>query len=138
MRRQFAGEGFRRRCRPSVEGLETRDLLSHVIPQAAHRIAAGLPNPAVIQQAVQLLYGPNSQTPMTPTPSRGAPAAIRCALDRSIHVGPPRFSDRASTIHAYGVSGGSNQFLKGKFNLELFPPADPSATATPGDPYANH
>ena len=28
-----------------------------------------LPNPAVIQQTVQLLYGPNSQTPMTPTPT---------------------------------------------------------------------
>ena len=30
MRRPFAGEGFKGRCRPGVEGLETRDLLSHV------------------------------------------------------------------------------------------------------------
>ena len=52
-------------------------------------------------------------------------------------MGPPRFSDRASTIHAFAVSGGSNQFLKGKFNMVLFPPANPSATPTPGDPYAN-
>ena len=40
-------------------------------------------------------------------------------------IGPPRFSDRASTIHLYGVAGGSNQFLKGKFQIALFPPADP-------------
>ena len=52
-------------------------------------------------------------------------------------MGAPLFSDRASTIHAYAVSGGSNQFLKGKLNLVLFPPADPSATPTPGNPYAN-
>ena len=52
-------------------------------------------------------------------------------------MGEPLFSDRASTIHAYAVSGGSNQFLKGKLNLVLYTPADPSATPTPGDPYAN-
>lgn len=52
-------------------------------------------------------------------------------------IGPPRFSDRASTIHLYGVAGGSNQFLKGKFQIAIFPPANPSATATPGNPYAN-
>jgi hypothetical protein len=69
MRRQFPGTGSSGRCRPSVEGLETRDLLSHVIPKAAKGVAAARPEPAVIQQAVQLLYGPNSQTPMTPTPS---------------------------------------------------------------------
>ena len=47
------------------------------------------------------------------------------------------FADRATTIHAYAVSGGSNQFLKGKLNLVLFTPADPAATPTPGNPYAN-
>lgn len=137
MRRQFPGEGSKGRCRPGVEGLETRDLLSHVIPKSAHRATAGLPNPAVIQQAVQLLYGPNSQTPMTPTPAEVHRQTFVARWIGQYTVGPPRFSDRASTIHAFGVSGGSNQFLKGKFQITLFPPADPDATPTPGDPYAN-
>jgi hypothetical protein len=137
MRRQFAGDCLSGRCRPCVEGLESRDLLSHVVPQAAHQSASRLPNPAVIQQAVQLLYGPNSQTPMTPTPAAVRRQIFVARWIGQYTVGPPRFSDRASTIHAYGVSGGSNEFLKGKFNLTLFPPADPGATPTPGDPYAN-
>jgi len=132
MRRQFPGEARSRRCHPGVEGLETRDLLSHVIPKAAR-----LPNPAVIQQTVQLLYGPNSQTPITPTPSEVRRQVFVARWIGQYTVGPPKFSDRASTIHAYGVSGGSNQFLKGKFNLTLSPPSDPNATPTPGDPYAN-
>jgi hypothetical protein len=137
MRRPISGEGHWRRCRPSVEGLETRDLLSQIIPKAAHRVASSLPNPAVIQQTIGLLYGPNSQTPMTPTPREVRRQEFAARWIGQYTVGPPRFSDRASTIHAYGVSGGSNQFLKGKLNLTLFPPSDPNATPTPGDPYAN-
>ena len=137
MRRPISREGLWRRCRPSVEGLETRDLLSQIIPQSAHRFTSGLPNPAVIQQTIGLLYGPNSQTPMTPTPSEVRRQVFVARWIGQYTVGQPRFSDRASTIHAYGVSGGSNQFLKGKLNLTLFPPSDPNATPTPGDPYAN-
>ena len=99
-----------------------------------HRVCRTPPSSS---RRLQLLYGPNSQTPMTPTATRSAPAGVRGTLDRSVHHRTTRFSDRASTIHAYGVSGGSNQFLKGKFNITLFPPADPDATPTPGDPYAN-
>ncbi len=137
MRRQFRGEGLRPRCRPRVEGLETRELLSHVVPAAAHRATSSLPNPAVIEQAVQLLYGPNSQTPMTPSPTEVHRQVFTARWIGQYTVGPPRFSDRADTIHAYGVSGGSNQFLKGKFQISLFPPANPNATPTPGNPYAN-
>jgi hypothetical protein len=137
MRRQFRGEGRMRRCRPLVEGLETRDLLSHVIPKAAHGSASRLPDPAVIQQVVALLYGPNSQTPMTPTASEVHRQEFAARWIGQYTIGPPGFSDRASTIHAFGVSGGSNQFLKGKFNITLSPPANPDATPTPGDPYAN-
>jgi hypothetical protein len=137
MRRQFCGEGARRRCRFGVEGLETRDLLSHIIPKAAHRAAKGLPSPAVIQQAVELLYGPGSQTPMTPAATEIRRQIFVARWVGKYTIGPPRFSDRASTIHAYGVSGGSNQFLKGKFDLTLFPPANPLASPTPGNPYAN-
>jgi hypothetical protein len=52
-------------------------------------------------------------------------------------VGPPTFSDRSSEIYFHAVSGGSNAFLKGKFQMVLYPPANPDATPTPGDPYAN-
>jgi hypothetical protein len=96
-----------------------------------------LPSPAVIQQVVQLLYGPNSPTPMTPSPSTVRRQIFVARWEGQYAVGPPRFSDRASTIHIYGVSGGSNQFLKGKFQIAIFSPSDPHATPTPGDPYAN-
>lgn len=132
-----SGECLRRRCRPGFEALESRDLLSHVATTTAHTGATGFPSANVIQQVVQLLYGPNSQTPMTPTPTEIRRQEFAARWIGQYTVGPPRFSDRASTIHAFGVSGGSNQFLKGKFNLTLFPPSDPNATPTPGNPYAN-
>ena len=74
---------------------------------------------------------------MTPSPRELKQPALHRRLGGPVHGGRPLFSDRASTIHAYAVSGGSNQFLKGKLNMVLYPPADPSATPTPGDPYAN-
>jgi hypothetical protein len=164
MRPHDPHDRFPRRRRPIVEGLEARDLPSHIAlstVQAPARPAgsgsqsqvagdkihdgtaasrgrqASLPNPAVIQQAVNLLYGPNSPTPMTPTPQEIHRETFVAHWTGKYTVGPPRFSDRASTIHFYAVSGGSNQFDKGKFQMVLFPPADPNATPNPGDPYAN-
>jgi hypothetical protein len=54
------------------------------------------------------------------------------------YVGPPRFSNQASTIHIYskGNSTASNQFLKGRTQIVLFPPADPTAQPTTNDPVA--
>ncbi len=156
----------RRRC-PVLESLETRELLSAVAPAATARsdsravasraaalalferahvdspnglLGAGSPgpflNPAVIAQAVAELY-PAGSPPGTPT-QRGINRQIFTARWIGKYtIGPPRFTDRASTIHLYGVDGGSNQFLIGKFQIALFPPADPSATPTPGNPYAN-
>ena len=129
---RLSGECLRRRCRPGFEGLESRELLSHIAAVAAQPGATQFPNANVIQQVVQLLYGPNSQAPMTPTPTEIRRQEFVARWSGQYTVGAPRFSDRASTIHAYGVSGGSNQFLKGKFNLTLFPPSDPNATPTPG------
>jgi hypothetical protein len=94
-------------------------------------------NPKVIQQFANLLYGPNSATPKTPSPSEIKRQIFTARWVGQYTIGPPRFSDRASTIHAWSKSGGSNQFLKGKLNLVLFPPADLGATPTPGNPYAN-
>jgi hypothetical protein len=99
--------------------------------------AAPFPNPKVLQHFADLLYGPTSATPMTPTPREINRQTFTGRWIGQYTVGPPRFSDRASTIHAWSKTGGSNQFLKGKLDLALFPPADPGATPTPGNPYAN-
>jgi hypothetical protein len=143
-----------RRSRPEVEGLEVRDLLStlplpltsgHVAPRPSLPTAAALtgqaskafPNPAVIANSINLLYGPNSATPQTPTPAEVKRQTFTAKWTGTYTVGPPRFSDRASTIHFYSKDGGANQFLKGKLQLVLFPPADPNATPNPGNPFAN-
>ena len=126
-----------RRSLPIVEGLETRELMSTTSPSPGVGHAADLVNSPLIQKFANLLYGPNSATPMMPSSRELKRQLFAATWIGQYTVGPPRFADRASTIHAYAVSGGSNQFLKGKLNLVLFPPADPSATPTPGNPYAN-
>jgi hypothetical protein len=128
-----------RRRVPLVDGLETRELMSasSIAGAAAHTSAAQLIDSPLIQKFANLLYGPNSPTPMTPGPQTLRRQLFTAAWVGKYTVGPALFSDRASTIHAYAVTGGSNQFLKGKLNLALYPPADPSATPTPGNPYAN-
>jgi hypothetical protein len=126
-----------RRNQPTLEGLERRELLSTAHAQAQVQSAPDLVNSPLIQQFANLLYGPNSPNPMMPTQRELKQQIFTAAWVGQYTVGPPGFSDRSSTIHAYAVSGGSNQFLKGKFNMVLYTPADPSATPTPGDPYAN-
>ena len=93
-------------------------------------------NPAVIAQAAKELYSATTP-PGLPTPREIHRQIFTARWIGQYTIGPPRFSDRADTIHLYGVDGGSNQFLIGKFQIALFPPADPSAVPTPGNPYAN-
>lgn len=131
-----AARGSHRR-RPVVEGLEARDLPS---PNGliGKRAPGPFLNPKIIQQSVELLYtGPNATTPMTPTPQEVRRETITAQWTGQYIVGPPTFSDRASTIYFHAVDGGSNAFLKGKFQMVLYPPANPDATPNPGDPYAN-
>jgi hypothetical protein len=156
-----------RRRRPVLEGLETRVPLSALATAAAARsdtkaatasaavlalsnqahvdspnglLGAGAPgpflNPAVIAKAAAQLYPANSP-PGTPSKREIHRQTFTARWIGQYTIGPPRFSDRVSTIHLFGVAGGSNQFLKGKFQIALFPPADPGATPTPGNPYAN-
>jgi len=94
-------------------------------------------NPRVIEQFASLLYGPSSPSPMTPTTREIQRQTITGRWVGEYTVGAPRFSDRAGTIHAWSKTGGSNQFLKGKLDMVLFPPANPGAVPTPGNPYAN-
>jgi len=136
-RPRFNRRGRNRRWRPSFEGLEGRDLPSTLLPKHARADSRFRPNPAVIQQSINLLYGPNSATPMTPTPREVKRETFTARWIGQYTVGPPTFSDRASTIHAWSNSGGSDQFLKGKLQMELFPPANPTAAPGPGNPFAN-
>ncbi len=129
--------GMARRLRLALEGLESRELPSMTLPTAAGVDQSQFPDPVVIQQSVNLLYGPNSATPMTPTPREVKRETFTARWIGQYTIGPPNFSDRASTIHAWAKSGGSNQFLKGKFQMEIFPPADPNAAPNPGNPFAN-
>jgi hypothetical protein len=94
-------------------------------------------NPRVIEQFASLLYGPGSPAPMTPTAREINRQTFTGRWVGEYTVGPPRFLDRAGTIHVWSKTGGSNQFLKGKLDMVLFPPANPGAMPTPGNPYAN-
>jgi hypothetical protein len=82
------------------------------------------------------LYKPDVP-PGTPTPREVHRQTFTARWIGRYTIGPPRFTDRASTIHLWGTAGGSNEFSRGKFQVALFPPADPAATPTPGNPYAN-
>ena len=152
----------RLRLQPGLEGLETRELLSAASPAtigAASRPVPARPaailahpdspngllgkrapgsflDPALLQQVATAIYNPNTP-PGTPTSQEIRRETFTARWVGKYTIGPPRFSDRASTIHLYGVTGGSNQFYKGKFNIAIYPPADPSATPTPGNLFAN-
>lgn len=149
------------RLRPILEGLEGRELPSAVAastpavgraalhpasaivahPDSPHgllgkRAPGSFLDPTILQGVSAALY-PASSAPGAPTPDEIHRQTFTARWVGKYTVGPPRFSDRASTIHLYGVSGGSDQFLKGKFDIAIFPPADPAATPTPGNPFAN-
>jgi hypothetical protein len=155
----------RYKSRPMLEGLEPRNLLSAAggasagsaylavvdrelaayggsANQAHVDSSSGLTgtnpagpflNPTVIRRAAEYLYGSGA----APTKREINRQTFTARWVGQYTIGPPRFSDREDTIHLYGTSGGSNQFLKGKFNIALFPPADPGATPTVGNPFAN-
>jgi hypothetical protein len=153
MRMRFRQDRSPRRHRPECEGLEARDLLS-TVPVSTASLSPGsaasaamvqttasgrpaFPDPAVIANSINLLYGPNSLNPRTPTPAEVKRQTFTAKFIGTYTVGPPRFNDRSMTIHAYSKDGGSNQFQMGKMQLVIFPPANPNAQPNPGDPYAN-
>jgi hypothetical protein len=120
------------------ESLVSRPAAAGAIVQTASRASrTPFPDPAVIANSINLLYGPNSLSPQTPTPAEVKRQTFTAKFVGTYVVGPPRFSDRSSTIHAYSKAGGSNQFLMGKLQMVLFPPANPNAQPNPGNPYAN-
>jgi hypothetical protein len=155
----------RHRRRLGFEGLEARDLPS-TIPLALEPLTSGphsraamvpalaqpaapqlasadsaqrtpFPNPAVIANSLNLLYGPGSATPRIPTPREATRETFTARFVGTYTVGPPRFNDRASTIHFFSKDGGSNASKIAKMQMVLFPPADPNGAPTPGNPFAN-
>jgi hypothetical protein len=92
-------------------------------------------NRGLLDRVAASLYHPGTP-PGTPTPREIQRQTFTARWIGRYTIGPPRFADRASTIHLWGTAGGSNQFSRGKFQVALFPPANPGATPTPGNPYA--
>lgn len=142
--------GARCRLRPVLEGLEGRELPSAPSPSAPAVVARpDSPNgllgkrapgpfldPALLRQLAAEIY-PTGTGAGSPTPAEIRRETFTARWVGQYTIGPPRFSNSASTIHLYGTAGGSDQFLKGKFDIAIYPPANPSATPTPGDPLAN-
>ncbi|GAC1474580.1 MAG: hypothetical protein NVSMB9_25230 [Isosphaeraceae bacterium] len=94
-------------------------------------------DPKVIEKSANALYGPNGVTPMTPSPKEVSRQELTARWTGTYSILPPRFSDRASTIFFNSKNGGGSPFLKAKFQMVLFPPADPGSTPDPGNPYRN-
>jgi hypothetical protein len=126
-------------------------------------IAVGGPNvstdlkpldPGLIPVFAKSLYGPITTTApirignqVFPPGTYAVPQPTSTELSRESLVqrftgryviGPPRFSNQASTIHIYsnGNNGSSNQFLHARSQIILFTPADPAAKPTTNDPVA--
>jgi hypothetical protein len=153
-RRRLGFEGLEARDLPSTTPLALGPLASGPHPRAAMvqgpaRPAAPelasvdparrtpFPNPAVIANSLSLLYGPNSATPRIPTPHEAKREVFTARFVGTYIVGPPRFNDRASTIHFFSKDGGSNASRIAKMQMVLFPPGNPGATPNPGNPFAN-
>ncbi len=120
---------------PSAQAAEAA--LAQTVTTKSRTGQTPFPDPAVIANSINLIYGPNSLTPRTPTPAEVKRETFVARYVGTYTVGTPRFSDRSVTIHAYSKTGGSNQFLKGKLQIVLFPPANSDAQPTPGNPYVN-
>jgi len=111
-------------------------------------------NENYLRSLVGQLYGPlTTATPVTvgnqtfapgtysvpqPTPGEVHRETFWAEFAGDYSVGAPRFSNQAVTIHIYsnGRSVTSNQFLNGRAQIVLFPPADPTAKPTTNDPVA--
>jgi hypothetical protein len=111
-------------------------------------------DPAVVQSLVGSLYAPVTTTTsiqignqVFPPGSYPVPHPTTQEIRREsftedfvgrYYIGPPRFSNQASTIHIYssGRNAASNQWLHGRSQILLFPPADPNAKPTTNDPVA--
>ena len=131
-----AGRRRRKRIRPSIEGLEAREVLSSVIPilmdqvQARSAIRAAAGGAGGSGGA-----GTGGSTPTTladlgtPTPRELARESFSAAFSGPYLPGPPRFVGQARQLLVIG-NGSSSSFLHGSLQLGLFLPTDASQPIT--------
>jgi len=92
-------------------------------------------DPSLLPAILNAMYGPvtapNGQVFPVPQPT---PAEIRretfvSQFVGTYYIGPPRTTDRGPTIRifSHGNNAGSNQFLKGRAQILILPPANPNA-----------
>ena len=111
----------RRRRRPAIETLETRELL------ASHPLGPTLPGkhyPAPdVQRYVSILYPPGTPQPTAAEIQR---ESFEFKGSGNYTIGPGGFSDQSITIHGYGKPGTSNLSRRMHFQFLI---TEPSATA---------
>ena len=159
---RMAGTSPRNRRRLGFEGLEGRELLAAIVlgPTTAPAFDSGTtplpsfpaglqPDPSLVPQFEARAFAttttapaayaaktslPDLQPPPTnPTPAEVAREYFVAKFVGTYTIGPGRFAGQALTIHASSrVEGGSNQFLKGKAQLLLSTPVDPTTGQTTG------
>jgi hypothetical protein len=104
-------------------------------------IAGQLYAPITTTQSIQVgsqVFPPGTYSVPQPTKAEIHRETFWAEFVGHYSVGPPRFSNQSATIHIFsnGRSVTSNQFLNGRGQVLLFPPADPTATPTTEDPVA--
>jgi hypothetical protein len=147
----------------SLNLIVEREPNPHAAPRGSNRVpgitSTSIPAPpwvseSLLQSLAKKLYAPVTTTePITigaqtfPPGTYSVPQPTQSEINRETFwlefvgrysVGAPRFSNQASTIHIFsnGRSVTANQFLNGRAQVLLFPPADPTATPTQNDPTA--
>jgi hypothetical protein len=104
-------------------------------------LAATLYAPITTTAPIQVghtIFPPGTYAVPQPTRAEVARQTFWVEFAGRYTVGPPRFSNQAATIHIFsdGKSVASSQFQKGRAQVLLFPPADPTAKPTTEDPVA--
>jgi hypothetical protein len=104
-------------------------------------LAGQLYAPIKTTQSIQVggqIFPPGTYQVPQPSPAEIRRETFWVEFVGHYSVGPPRFSNQSATIHIFsnGRDVTSNQFLTGRGQVLLFPPADPNATPTTEDPVA--
>jgi hypothetical protein len=104
-------------------------------------LASQLYAPITTTQPIQLgnqVFPPGTYAVPQPTSAEIRRQTFWAEFVGRYSVGAPRFSNQSATIHIFsnGRDVTSNQFLVGRGQVLLFPPADPNAKPTTLDPVA--
>ncbi|MDB5349076.1 MAG: hypothetical protein JWN86_323 [Planctomycetota bacterium] len=126
---------FRRSVRPTLERVESRNLMSvTAIPYAAPKAVS---TARLVALASNVGDTASQQTPMPPvvpgqgqpTPREQARTAFRGTFTGPVYYGPGRYTDQSRIIYFRGT-GTSSHFLHGDYQMALVFPTDPAAPIT--------